>query len=155
MPAIRFDFEDRPDNLGHDVLRPVVKIRIESAPLGTGQMFLVDTGSPDTCIAWDEAERAGMDPRDGDPIDLPADFAVGAAPVTEARGFHLNCWIEGDRHFIRLQKIPVLFIKPWDHPGFRGVLGTRAMDSIRMEISVSGRWLRVTSESEVSPRVEG
>ncbi len=150
MPAIRFNFEQTPDNLGGHVLRPLVRMRLDNASPQTYLKCLVDTGSPDTCIAWDEAVRAGIDLDQGDMVDIPAGYAVGGVPVTDVRGFGLTCWIEGARHFVLLRNIPVLFVQPWAHAGFRGILGTRAMESIRIEISVRGAWLEVTPESEAS-----
>lgn len=148
MPIIRFEFKDYPDKIGGYVCRPVATLRIDGAEPRTYLTAIVDTGSPDTCIAWEEAERAGIDPAKGEPIVLPAGYAVGGAPVEDARGFERTCWIQDDRHFIRLLNAPILFVKPWVHPGFRGVLGTRAMHSVRLEVSVYERWLRFTPESE-------
>jgi hypothetical protein len=149
MPRIRFDFEQTPDILGIDILRPVVKLRLETAPRGVRQTCLVDTGSPDTVIDWAEAGRAGIDPSEGELVPLPDGFAVGGKSVTEARGFTVSCLIEDARYFVPLPDIPVLFIKPWQHPGFTAVLGTRAMNCIRVEVSVSGKWVEITPESEI------
>jgi hypothetical protein len=151
MPRIRFKFEHTQDLLGGSVLRPMVGMRLETAPVETRHMFLVDTGSPDTMIAWEEAEKAGIDPTEGEIVEQPDGFSVGGRSVIEIRGFTLNFLVEDDRYFIRLPNVPILVVRPWEHPGFTAVLGTRAMDSIRLEINFSEGWLEVTPEGEIQP----
>lgn len=153
MARIRFDFEHMQDTLGDAVLRPVVRMRLENAPLETRHTFLVDTGSPDTIIAWEEAEKVGIDPSKGEMVKQPDDFTVGGKFVSEIRGFTFNFLIEDDRYFIRLPDVPILVVRPWEHPGVTAVLGTRAMETIRLEINFSENWLEVTPESEISRRV--
>jgi hypothetical protein len=38
--------------------------------------------------------------------------------------------ISEDRHMIWLGDVPVVFVKPWTHPGFTVVLGTDGMRRI-------------------------
>lgn len=149
MPRMHFEFDRMSDRLGPSVLRPVVRMRIENAKSRTRHTFLVDTGSPDTMMAWAEAEKAGIDPSEGEHVEQPEGFNVGGAPAAEVRGFTFNFLIEDDRHFIRVPNVPVLVVKPWAHPGITAVLGTSAMMSIRVEISVSRKLLVVTPESEI------
>lgn len=105
--------------MGGKVLRPLVRLRLETAPRDAQQTCLIDIGSPDTVIAWPEAKRAGIDPNEGDLVELPDGYAVGGAPVTEARGFVRSCLIEDSRYFIHLPAIPILFINLGSIPGSR------------------------------------
>lgn len=149
MHRMRFKFEDMSDRLGDAVLRPVIKIRIENMPSGFNHTFLVDTGSPDTQMAWTEAEKAGIDPSEGELVQQPEGFNVGGEAAAEVRGFTFNFIIEDNRYFIRLPSIPVLVIRPWVHPGVTAILGTSALISVRIEISAKESWLEVTPESEI------
>jgi hypothetical protein len=146
MQHLRFSFQEVPDRIGGTVLRPLVNLRLDTAPPGTRQLCLVDTGSPDTVLDWSKAQTSGINPYDGDPVTVPPGFSVGGVAVTEVRGFTLRCLIEDDRHFVPLPFIPILFVKPWGHLGFTAVLGTRAMNSIRIEMSVRERWIEVSPE---------
>jgi hypothetical protein len=154
MPQIRFKFEDMSDRLGGAVLRPVVRIRIENMWPGVNHTFLVDTGSPDTQMAWAEAEKAGIDPNEGELVQQPEGFNVGGAAAAEVRGFTFNFLVENDRYFIRLPSIPVLVVRPWAHPGVTAILGTSALKFVRVEINAKESWLEVTPESEI-PRLRG
>jgi len=146
MPRVRFQFQQIPDSIGTCPPRPLVKVRLHAAPPGTGEWCLLDTGSPDTCLDWQAANRMGLNPDTGDEVRLPPGFAVGGVRAEEVRGFTLDGFIESDGRFVRLPASPVLFVRPWMHQGFTGIWGTNGMKSIRVEFSAGHGWFDVSGE---------
>jgi hypothetical protein len=104
-------------------------------------------------IAWDEAEKAGINPSEGEYVEQPKGFTVGGPEAAEVRRFIFDFLVEDDRYFIRVPNAPVLIIRPWEHPGIPAILGTRAMEFIRLEISVNRKWVAGTPKAEM-PRIQ-
>src|SRR5262249_16426907 len=125
VPPVRFQFQPVADLIGKDPLRPLIKVRLHSAALSTGEWCLLVTGTVDTSLDWEAAYRMGLNPESGEAVSIPSGFTIGGAKVEEVRGFTLDGFIENDGRFIRLRNCPVLFVRPWSHEGFTGVWGTR------------------------------
>jgi hypothetical protein len=115
---------------GLKTFRPVIPLRPMSAPLGRSERCLVDTGSPNTYLDCRLATLAGVDLDQAEKVQDPEEWSVGGMATEELWGTTVAFMIPEDRHMIRLGDVPVVFVKPWLHPGFTAVLGTDGMRRI-------------------------
>lgn len=146
LPGVRFNFVVVPDGIGASNPRPVFRMRLASDLSGRRlPLCLLDTGSPDTFMAKDLADEAGIDLSDVEDHDP---FVLGGV---EVRGLPkiVDCVIEdGSGAAITMKSIRVIFTSPWVHHGFGAILGTVAMRQIHVAISCAEEWIEI---SEVQP----
>jgi hypothetical protein len=128
--TMTFPFQKLSDAKGLNTFRPVIPLRPMSAPLGHSEQCLVDTGSPNTYLDWRLATLAGVDLNKAKKIPDPQEWSVGGIVTEELWGDTIALIIPEDRYMIRLGDVPVVFVKPWLHPGFTVVLGTDGMRRI-------------------------
>lgn len=129
-PTMTFPFQELSDAKGLTTFRPVIPLRPMSTPLGHSEQCLVDTGSPNTYLDWRLAPLAGVDLSQAETILDPQEWSVGGVAAEQLWGATAAFMIPEDRHMIWLGDVPVVFVKPWTHPGFTVVLGTDGMRRI-------------------------
>jgi hypothetical protein len=125
-----FPFQELSDMKGLTTFRPVIPLRPMNAPLGHSERCLVDTGSPNTYLDWRLAALAGVDLSQAAQVPDPQEWSVGDMAAEELWGTTVAFMIPEDRYMIWLGDVPVVFVKPWLHPGFTVVLGTDGMRRI-------------------------
>lgn len=149
MARIQIDFRNVPDRIGTPWLRPVVEVKLGGFSAPVTHTLLLDTGSPDTVVSWAAAQQAGVDLSTVEDAVIPDDFAIGSIPIRQAKFMKFYCYVMSGDYFVPLPNAPVLFVDPWEHLGIDGVLGTRALEAVRIEMSVSGGWVALTPETEI------
>lgn len=128
------------DGMGAVNLRPVFRMRLADDDSGRPPLCLLDTGSPDTFMARELADEAGIDLTDVEDRDP---FCFGGAEVSGLPKV-VDCVIEdGSGAAITLKDITVIFTAPWTHPGFGAVLGTVAMRQVQVAVSAGQGWVEI------------
>jgi hypothetical protein len=137
---MRFNFREVRDGMGAVNFRPVFPMRLMADVSGRPPLCLLDTGSPDTFMARELADEAGIDLTGAEEHDP---FVFGGGEVT-ALTKDVDLVIEdGTGAVITLQDIRVVFARPWDHPGFGAVLGTNAMRQLLVTVSAGQQWTEI------------
>lgn len=143
---MRFNFAAVPDGMGAANHRPVFRMRLARDLSGRPPLCLLDTGSLDTFMALELANEAGIDLTD---IEDHDPFPLGGAEVTGLPKV-VDCVIEdGTGAAITLKNIRVIFTSPWHHPGFGAVLGTIAMQQIKVTVSAGQGWIEISKDETV------
>jgi hypothetical protein len=135
QPDMRFDFVGVYDRNGSMMGRPMVPVRL------AGELpwhAILDTGSPDSFIARDLADEAGLDLTNAVPT---GPFRLGGNDVTGLQ-MTAGCQIKhSSGAAIDLTEIPIIFTDPWISRDYGGVLGTNALDSLVVAISAGSNWI--------------
>jgi hypothetical protein len=129
-PTMTFPFQELSDAKGLTTFRPVIPLRPMSAPLGSSEQCLVDTGSPNTYLDWRLAPLAGVELSQAEKVPDPQQWSIGGVAAEELWAATAAFMIPDGRYMIRLGDVSVVLVKPWLHPDFTAVLGTDGMRRI-------------------------
>ncbi len=129
-PTMTFPFQELSDAKGLTTFRPVIPLRPMSAPLGSSERCLVDTGSPNTYLDWRLAPLTGVDLGQAEKIPDPQQWSVGGVAAEELWAATAAFMIPDGHYMIWLGDVSVVLVKPWLHPDFTAVLGTDGMRRI-------------------------
>lgn len=149
MCTVRFPFKTVADANYPPTERPVVPLRFDHAPDTSTAWCLLDTGSVGNYADWELAEEEGIDLASAQRI--PLSLSVGSKSASEACDWCVTCLVE-DEHgrVIILPDTLVTFVRPWDHPGFRAVLGTLGMDCMLVTVSAGEQWVQLDELPAIS-----
>jgi hypothetical protein len=130
-------FQEVKDAKELTTFRPVIRLRPIHGELGASYLCLVDTGSPNTYMDWELASRAKVDLSQAEKIPDAQVWSLGGAAFEEAWVEDVSLIIPDGKYMIMLSEVPVIFVKPWMHPGFSAVLGTSGMKRIQLTVNAA------------------
>jgi hypothetical protein len=134
---MRFPFLSVDDDQGLHPDRPVVPLRLQGAKRFSSALCLLDSGDLNNYMDWDLAEDAG--------IDLSKAAPIREDSTSERRLAQVKCIIDGGRdRALTLRSVSMIFVRPWNIPGFSSRLGTLGMEQILVRISTAERWTDIT-----------